>query len=253
MVDTPVTGAAGTANRAQLRAALEAGADAVGGAPYRDPDPIGCQRLLLELAAEYDVLTDLHTDETLDPEVLSLRSLPEDVLATGRTGRVVASHCVSLSVQAPKVAGAVAADLARAGVAVVACPATNLYLQARGSGMPLRGLTAVAALRAAGVVVAGGGDNVADPFYPLGCGDPFETAGLLVSAGHLTPEQAYAAVSTGARRAMGLPDVEVRPGSVAELIAVRADSVRAAIAGPRPAPIVIHRGRLVGSPLATAS
>lgn len=43
-VDVPTTGATGAANRKLLRDALAVGVDVIGGAPYRDPDPAGCQR-----------------------------------------------------------------------------------------------------------------------------------------------------------------------------------------------------------------
>ena len=52
-------------------------------------------------------------------------------------------------------------------------------------------LTAVRALRGAGVNVAAGADNLQDPFNPVGRGDPLETAALMVMAGHLLPADAY--------------------------------------------------------------
>jgi cytosine deaminase len=71
-----------------------------------------------------------------------------------------------------------------------------------------------------------------------------ETASLLVTAGHLTPEEAYAAVSSGARAAMGLPEVQVAPSFPAELLAVQASSLAEAIAGGT-SRVVIHQGRVV--------
>jgi cytosine deaminase len=248
MVDVPVTGPDGAANRAELDVALELGADAVGGAPYRDPDPRACQRLLLEVASTAGVPVDLHTDETLDANVLTLASLPGQCADVGLAHQVVASHCVSLGMQPVEVSRTIAAALAGAQVAVVACPATNLYLQARAhqSRAP-RGLTAVATLEAAGVLLAAGGDNIADPFYPLGRADPLDTAAMMVAAGHLTPDRAYAAVSTRARRAMGLVPAEVTPGAPAELLAIRASSLRAALADPLSDRIVFRRGQIVSS------
>ncbi len=64
------------------------------------------------------------------------------------------------------------------------------------------------------------------------------------AAGHLTPEEAYAAVSLGARAAMGLPEVRVEAGFPAELLAVRAASLGEAIAGGT-CRVVIHQGRVV--------
>jgi cytosine deaminase len=153
---------------------------------------------------------------------------------------------VSLGVQDRDVQRRVAADTAKAGVAVVTLPQTNLYLQGRFHPVATpRGLTALRPLLDAGVTLAAGGDNLQDPFNLLGRGDPLEAAALLVTAGHLLPEEAYAAVSTGARAAMGLPPVTVAAGSPAELLAVRATSVREAIAAAPADRMVIHRGEVV--------
>jgi cytosine/creatinine deaminase len=231
--------------REMLRAAMELGADVVGGCPHLDPRPIDYHDLTLSLAAEFGRPIDLHTDETLDPEVLYLPHFAALVTTTGFPYGATASHCVSLGVQPPERAAQVAAQVAAAKVAVVCNPQTNLFLQARGQvSAPIRGLTAVRALLDAGVTVAGGGDNLRDPFNPIGRVDPLETASLLVAAGHLTPEEAYAAVSNGARAAMGLPEVQVAPGSPAELLAVKASSLGEAIAGGT-SRVVIHQGRIV--------
>ncbi len=244
--DVPLTGVAGADNRALLRDALAAGADAAGGCPHLDPDPVGYQRIVLDLAAEYRRPIDLHTDETLDPAVLTLESYAALVTGTGFTYGAVASHCVSLGMQPPEVTDRVCAAVAAAGIAVVCLPQTNLYLQARDvTTAPPRGLTAVRALRAAGVTVAAGGDNVQDPFNSIGRGDPFDTASLLILASHDDPADAYAAVSRDARAAIGLPAVQVRPGAPAELLAVPARTVREAVAVAPPDRLVIHRGRVV--------
>ena len=231
--------------RAMLRAAMELGADVVGGCPHLDPRPVAYHDLTLSLASEFGRAIDLHTDETLDAAVLHLPHFADLVATTGFPHGATASHCVSLGVQSPERAAEVAAKVAAASVAVVCNPQTNLFLQAREQdSAPVRGLTALRVLLDAGVTVAGGGDNLRDPFNPVGRVDPLETASLLVTAGHLTPEEAYAAVSTGARAAMGLPEVQVAPGFPAELLAVRASSLGEAIAGGT-SRIVIHHGRIV--------
>jgi cytosine deaminase len=231
--------------RAMLRAAMELGADVVGGCPHLDPRPVAYHDLTLSLASEFGRAIDLHTDETLDAAVLHLPHFADLVATTGFPYGATASHCVSLGVQSPERAAEVAAKVAAASVAVVCNPQTNLFLQAREQdSAPVRGLTALRVLLDAGVTVAGGGDNLRDPFNPVGRVDPLETASLLVTAGHLTPEEAYAAVSTGARAAMGLPEVQVAPGFPAELLAVRASSLGEAIAGGT-SRIVIHHGRIV--------
>jgi cytosine/creatinine deaminase len=244
--NAPVSGAAGDRHRALLREALAAGADAVGACPAVDPDPVGCIEACLAAAAAAAVPVDLHIDEGLGPEPFTLSLLVDAVAATGFAHGVVASHCVSLGAMASDVVRAVAERVAAANIVVVCLPPTNLYLQGRSHAVaPPRGLTALSALRAAGVTVAAGGDNLQDPFNRLGRADPFETAGLLVLAGHDTPEVALASVSGAARRAMGLSEVDIRPGSAAELLAIRAGSIREAVAESDPNRVVIHRGRVV--------
>ena len=93
--------------------------------------------------------------------------------------------------------------------------------------------------------VAGGADNLQDPFNLVGRGDPLETAALMVMAGHLLPDEAYDAVSTTARDVLGLPPVRLEAGSPAELLAVKAGGVREAVAMAPADRVVIHRGRVV--------
>jgi cytosine/creatinine deaminase len=245
LAGTPLGGQAGVDNRAALREALARGADAIGGCPHLDPDPRACLEVCVELAAALGRPLDLHMDETLDPRVLWLEDLAELVAGAGLERGVTASHCVSLGAQPPRVAARVVAAAVAAGIAVVCCPQTGLFLQGRGRPAPPRGLTALGALLDAGVTVAAGGDNLRDPFNAVGRGDPLETASLLVAAGHLEPAVAYAAVSAGARTAIGLEDVRVEPGFPAELLAVRATSVEEAVAAAPPERLVLHRGELV--------
>lgn len=239
-----------------LRDALDMGVDIVGGCPHLDIDPIGCLDTTVAVAAERGISVDLHMDETLDPSALWVRDLarlvgpPTTRWAPGVT--VAASHCVSHGMQDEATQHAVAEELAIADVAVVTLPQTNLFLQGRGvaKAQP-RGLTGLHALLEAGVTVAGGADNIQDPFNTVGRADPLETAALLVMAGHLSPAAAYDAVTSASRRAMGLPPVTVGPGSPAELLAVRAPCLRAAIADAPADRMVFAKGRLVAHTEAT--
>jgi cytosine/creatinine deaminase len=246
LISPPLTGPEGAENRALLAAALEAGADVAGGCPHLDPDPAGATAVALDAAEAAGTPIDLHTDETLNPRMLAVRELARLVIERGFVAGAVASHCVALGVQPPEVQVQVARELADAGVAVVSLPQTNLYLQARGDAVaPARGLTAIRALLDAGAVVAGGGDNVRDPFNCVGRSDALETAALLVAAAHLTPEEAYTLVSAGARAAMGLPAVALAEGAPAEVLAVRGASLADAVARASEHRYVVHAGRCV--------
>jgi cytosine deaminase len=240
----PATGRAGADNRARLAAAVELGIDAIGGAPSLDPEPAQAVEWLASIAAEHRLALDLHIDETLDPNVFVLPRLA--AVAAELDVPVTAGHCVSLAVQEPAAQRRVAEQLATAAVVVVALPQTNLYLQGRalGSAAP-RGLTAVRTLLDAGVTVAAGSDNVADPFNPMGRADPLEIASLLVTAAHLTPEEALQAVSNAARRALGAAAVHLQAGSPADLVAIRATDVADAIGRADLDRIVIAGGAVV--------
>lgn len=246
LTSSPLTGPDGQVNAGLLRDALAAGADIAGGCPHLDADPLGCLEVCLDAAEAAGVPLDLHTDENTDPGSHGLADLAEAVMARGFGHGVVAGHCCSLGVQSPTRARATAEAVARAGIAVVANPQTNLFLQGRDDPVATpRGLTAVRALLDAGALVAAGGDNIRDPFNTMGRGDAFEAASLLVVAGHLLPEEAYAAVSSSARAAMGLPAVSLAAGSPAELLAVRAASLTDAIAAAPADRRVYAKGRLV--------
>ncbi|MFV0306345.1 MAG: amidohydrolase family protein [Desertimonas sp.] len=243
----PVAGKAGADQRALLRAALDTGADLVGGCPHLedDRDTRAATEVLLAIAADHGRDVDLHTDETLDPSVLGLVHLAEAV-AAGFPHRVTASHCVALAMQPEARQREIAEAVADAGISVVALPMTNLYLQGRDhpQAMP-RGVTAVRALRTSGVNVAAGADNLQDPFNPLGRACPLETAGLLVATTHLRADDAWSMVTDAARVALGQLPLAVEVGAPADLVAIRADSTRQAIAFAPTAPgarQVWHRG-----------
>jgi cytosine/creatinine deaminase len=242
----PITGAAGAEHRALLRAALDAGADLAGGCPHLEADGAieAATDVLLGIAADAGVGVDLHTDETLDPSVMGLEYLARQVLA-GFPHAVTASHCVSLGQQPAPEQQRIAELVAAAGIGVVTLPHTNLWLGGRGMQPVPRGLTAVAALRAAGVPVAAGADNLQDPFNPLGRACPFETAGLMILTAHDLPHTAWAAVSTDARRVLGLPGGTIAVGAPADLVAVPAATLREAIADGSSSRRVFRRGRLV--------
>jgi len=107
-----------------------------------------------------------------------------------------------------------------------------------------RGLAPIATLLEAGVLVAGGGDNVQDVFHPLGCGDPLQTAALLVQAGQLALSTAYRLVSENARAVMGLERNAIAPGATADALAVRGTSLGQVLATTTEDRVVIRAGEL---------
>lgn len=233
LIGWPLMGAAGADQRALARDAAQAGVDLIGGVPHLEGGPLRAPtEWLMNLAAEHRLGVDLHTDETLDPDVLGLVDLAELTLA-GFEMPVTASHCVSLGMQPATEQRRVAELVAEARISVIALPHTNLFLQGRGHAPMPRGLTAVAALREAGVVVAAGADNLQDPFNPVGRACPFETAGLMMMAAHALPHDAWNMVSERSATATNRRTGGMTVGDPAHFVAVRAETVREAIAmGP---------------------
>jgi cytosine deaminase len=228
-----------------IERALDLGVDLVGGAPQRAPQPAEDLNRLIDLAERRGLGIDLHIDEALTGEVTlaqfasKVRGWPADRLRA-------AGHCVRLGTLPEAERDVVIAATVGAGIAVIALPQTNLYLQGWDDPVSTpRGITAVGALLSAGGVVAAGGDNVQDPFNPMGRSDALETASLLVTAAHISVEEAYRAVSASARRTMGLPSGGIRVGEAAELLLARGETLAEVVATGPPERTVIHQGRLV--------
>ncbi len=241
----PLSGDLGQANLTLGKKAIKLGADILGGCPHLDSDPVGSNIALLQLATELGCPLDLHTDEHTDEKRISLEDLADRVIATRFKYPVTASHCVSLGMQNQNDQKRISEKVALANIGVITLPHTNLFLQGRDNAVaPPRGLTAVKALRTAGVRVAAGADNLQDPFNPVGTGDPLETASLLVLAAHQLPEDAFAAISNTAKSVMGLSETQLKIGDLANLMLTPAGSIREAIANRTSRQMVMSLGRL---------
>jgi len=226
-----------------IEAALAAGADLIGGAPHVADDPVAEMTRLLDLAEKHGVGVDIHADEFLDGDHLTVELLADRVADWPADRIRTASHCSRLATLPPADLQRVAAALARAAVSVVALPITNLYLQGRqGLSAGRRGITTIDVLRDAGVLVAAGADNVRDPFNPVGRADPLETASLLVVAAHQPPSVAADLVTDSARAVLGLEPAGPRIGARADFLAVRGTDIVEAIAVAPADRVVIVNG-----------
>jgi cytosine deaminase len=246
LLDWPVTGVAAQSRLSLAREAIAAGADVVGGCPHLDDDPVGAVHALVDLALEHGVPLDLHADENLNPESDDLGTLARRIIADNLHLEANASHCVSLSVKSPSEQARIALDVARAGVTVTVLPQTNLYLQSRETtSAQVRAIAPVDVLRTAGVRVAAGADNLQDPFNPIGSGDPLETAALVMWASHQSADDALDMVSGAASLACSVTPTVLQAGMPADFVAVKAHSVRDAIARRPVERTVVRQGRVV--------
>lgn len=226
-----LTGRAGADGRALLRDALKLGADAAGGCPDLDPDPIGYVQVLLAAAAEADCPVDLHTNAADQAQLARLVA----ALAPHRP-RVVLGPCSALPPGGSTV-------LATAGMRVVCLPQNGGCTGLEGLPLGLRPAL-VRELSQARVALTAGSGGLRDAANPAGRPDPLDTARLLSAGGALSPEAAYDAVSAKARATLGLAPVRVDAGFPAELLAVRGDSLDGALSGGH-SRLVVHCGRVV--------
>lgn len=236
-----------------VRAALEMGADVIGGGPNNEVSPrdwsahIGA---LLDLAQDTGAPVDLHVDFSEDPGQRALELLAREVLSRGLEGHVNASHCCALAAYPEQHAASVIELTRAAGMQVCICPMSNLnaptgHLTERG-----RGASRPKEMLAAGINVAAGSDNLHDMWFRFGRLDPVElTMVTCLAAGMRTDAEirdAYAMTTSRAASYAGTPAVDVAPGSVADLVLFSASTLDDVLRGVSERRLTIKRGQVAG-------
>jgi cytosine deaminase len=217
-----------------LRAALDDGADLLGGCPYMDSDPPEHIRRIFAMAKDHDVDLDFHLDFDLDPSWRHLDEVARQTVAHGWQGRVTIGHVTKLSVLPKLQLMETAAILRDAGIAVTVLPATDLFLMGRGHEHSVpRGVAPAHLLSDAGICCTVATNNVLNPFTPFGDCSLTRMANLYANIAQLgTPDDlnaCFAMVSDNPLRLMkrGGP---ISIGSPATFILVAAASPAEAIA-----------------------
>ena len=133
------------------------------------------------------------------------------------------------------------------GVAVVALPTTNLWLQdSQHDRTPrMRGLAPVHELRTAGVSVVFGADNVADPFCPLGSYDAIEVLRMASVAAQFEPAGWLDTITSGPARALGLDRPELAVGAPADFMLIEGCDWNDALRSPRARRQVVRAGEIM--------
>jgi cytosine/creatinine deaminase len=235
---------------ALLRQAMALGGDVIGSAPYVDPDPEQNIRIVFDIAAEFDCDVDFHLDFLDDALPLMLPLVLAETQKRGWQGRVCLGHMTKLAGLPPPDLTAVAAALRAAGIAILALPASDLYMMARRDTHNVRrGVAPIHTLGALGVTVGVATNNVQNLFTPFGDGDVLKICTLLAQVLHLGTaahhEQCLDMATTGAAAAIGIPHHGIVPGYPADLVILQADSVTAAIAAAPVERTVIKHGQVV--------
>jgi cytosine deaminase len=244
-----------------LAEAARRGVDAIGAIPhFEDTREDGVRSVELAVATALDagLLVDVHCDEIDDEHSRFVEVLATQALRTGLRERVTASHTTAMGAYNAAYSYKLRRILLRAGINLVCNPMVNLHLQGRFDGYPKRrGLTQVKELREAGINVAFGHDDVMDPWFPLGTGNPLQVAHVGALAAQMTAPaelaECFAMVTTRAADVLSLGErYGIAPGRPASLIVLPAldpfDAIRRQV---RPWYVISH-GRVVAetSPVA---
>ncbi|MEX2643247.1 MAG: amidohydrolase [Acetobacterales bacterium] len=222
-----------------LDAALSEGADLLGGV-----DPIGIDGdmdgpldALFGLAGKRGVGLDIHLHDRGEDGARSIEAMAARTRAAGMEGRVVVSHGFCTADADGARFDGLARSMVEAGMAL---------MTHGGAGRPI---VPVAALRAAGVTVFAGSDNVRDSWSPYGNGDMLERAMLIGwRSGFRRDDEiavAFDLCTGAAARALGVDAGRIEAGAPADLVAIEAGGIpEAVVARPRER-LVLKAGRLV--------
>ena len=155
--------------------ALKMGADVIGGIPHYEPArEFGEKSIhdIVKLALKYNVLIDVHCDETDDPMARFVEILNALVYLEDYGTKATASHTCSFGSADDSYAYRMFDMFKRSKLNFVSCPTENAYLQGRQDTYPKRrGLTRVKEFMEMGINVAFAQDSINDPWYPLGSGN----------------------------------------------------------------------------------
>jgi len=233
-------------------AALEAGADVVGGAPYMDRDSHGQIARIFALAQRFDLDIDFHLDFSLDAAHLDALEVCRLADATGWGGRVTVGHVTKFSAMPRAKLDALSRRLASSGVAVTTLPSTDLFLIGRDYEYNVpRGVAPVHRMAAHGVNCSISTNNVLNPFTPFGDCSLIRMANLYANVTQVSRpadlELCLAMITERPARMMNLRDYGLLPGNPADIVVLDCANEASAIAELAQPLMVYRRGAMTVS------
>lgn len=224
-----------------LDEALHMGADLIGGLDPGsfDRDVDGHLDVVFGLAQKHGAAVDIHLHDGGSLGIFTLEEICKRTQSLGMQGHVAVSHAYALGDVGADEANRAAERLARNGVSIMtnAPGAVNF--------------PPVALLRAQGVTVFGGSDNIRDSWWPYGDGDMLGRAMMIgYRSGFYTDaelEMAFDVVTSAGARALNLDAYGLAVGCRADFVVLDAAHIpEAVVAVPRNR-CVYKSGRRVAS------
>lgn len=232
---------------------IKEGADVIGGLPQAEltrEDGIRSIEYIFDLAEKYNRLIDIHTDESGDDHSRFLEVITKYAIKTGMKERVTASHTTAMHNYHNDYASKIIQNIKKAHMNIVANPFSNSLLQNRFDHYPKgRGITRIDELRAAGVNVSLGNDNIVDPFGPMGKGSMLQAAQLLVYTAHLSNEEQikdlFQMITTNGAKTLNDSSYGIKVGKNADCILLDAKNEKEAIRLASECLYVIRNGKII--------
>ncbi len=230
-----------------LEAGIREGAQVIGGIDPSalDGDADKHLDIVFGIAERHGVKVDIHLHEHGCGGIRQLERIALRTAALGMAGRVTVSHAYALGEIAMEKVKPVAAILADSGVAILTTAPGD------------RAFPPIALLKAEGVLVFAGNDNIRDSWRPYGNGDMLQRAMLIgYRSGFYTDEDlslALQMVTTEAARALSLENYGINIGNEATFMILDAANAAAAVAAPPMGRIVVRRGEITHSSLPSIS
>lgn len=219
-----------------LDAAMSEGASVVGGIDPTtlDGDAEAQLDIVFGIAEKRGVKIDIHLHEPGQIGIAQLQRIAERTRVLDLYGRVAVSHAYALGEVPIEVVDRTAAALAEAGVAIMTNAPGN------------RPFPPVLRLRAAGVRVFAGNDNIRDAWWPYGNGDMLQRAMLIgYRSGFYTDDELRVAldmITTAGAAVIGKDDYGLAIGNEASFVVLDAANAAAAVAGVPNERFVVRRG-----------
>jgi cytosine/creatinine deaminase len=218
--------------------ALRRGAKVIGAAPNYDPDKSGQIHRIFALAREFDADIDMHLDSGNSPADMDIHLVCELTRKYGLGGRVAVGHGCKYSTLPPPDLRRLAVQIADAGVAVTALPATDLYMMGRDQDHSVqRGVANANVLVENGVNCSISSNNILNPFTPLGDGNLIRIANMQANVCQIGEphrlREIFAMLTERSAKLMNLRDYGIAVGNPADIVIFDATTPEEAVAEVR--------------------
>jgi cytosine deaminase len=224
-----------------LNEAVSMGADLVGGL-----DPASFDRdiekhldVVFGVAERHGVDIDIHLHDAGTLGLFTIEQICARTRALSMVGHVAISHAYAL--------GDLSADAAKRAAALLFNSGVSIMTNAPGN----HAFPPVALLRAEGVTVFSGSDNIRDSWWPYGDGDMLSRAMIIgYRSGFYTDDELKAAfdvVTAGGARALRLEGYGIEVGAKADFVTLKAEHIPQAVVSVPKERSVYKAGKLVAS------